>query len=475
MKIYIYAICVLLLSSCEDFLGLSPQSTRNINDYYKNSSDFNAALIGCYQGLRDLNKDNMAFMCEISTDNTTYTKPRTAGSVYHFEFIDFTYTTLNTLIYDQWRKHYQVIARANAVISRIGNVSMQEGEKKQYLGEAHFLRSMLYFNLVRWFGKVPLMTEEILKPDDANTLHRDDVEKVYQRIIDDLIIAESNLPVKLPSADLGRATKGAAKTLLAKVYLTRKEYQLCVDKLAEVMDKSTFPNYKLLPEYANVFGWSEPVNDEIIFNIQYQSGNTGQGSNYGRMMVPDNATTTVLGPQGGQGSGTNLPEQDLIDSYEKGDKRKDFTIREYFLDEKGKKIVEPYCNKYIQFGCLAGDSDIDFPILRYADVILMYAEALNELGKTSEAVMYLNQIRERAGLSKKEIQSQSDFRMAVEHERRVEFAFEFQRWFDLIRTGRYLEVMRSKGYNPLDHYILYLIPQRELDINPNLGQNAGYF
>lgn len=473
-NIYLFLFSIILFSGCEGFLDLSPQTTRNANDFYKNPDDFNTALIGSYQALRGIYAENMAYMGEISTDNTTRTTPRNAGNVDHYQFVDLAYASLNSVIYAQWRDHYKTIGRVNAIIGRIGAIEMSADRKSQYLGEAQFLRALLHFNLVRWFGKVPLVTKEMTNPDEANNLSRDEVDIVYQQIIDDLKEAENNLPVTLPSSDLGRATKGAAKTLLGKVYLTRKEYQLAVNKLAEVMDKNVFPNYRILSEYKDVFSWNTPVNNEIIFNIQYQSGNTGQGSNYGRMMVPGNAAATVLGPQGGQGAAVNLPEQDLIDAYEDGDKRKEFCIREYYLDASGEKVFEAYSNKYIQFNCLAGDSDVDFPVLRYADVILMYAEALNELGRTSDALPYLNEVRTRSGLEEKENLNQGDFRLVIEQERRVEFAFEFQRWFDLARTGRYLEVMRSKGYKPQDHYILYLIPQRELDINPNLGQNPGY-
>jgi hypothetical protein len=161
-------------------------------------------------------------------------------------------------------------------------------------------------------------------------------------------------------------------------------------------------------------------------------------------------------------------------AYESGDVRKDASMLSSYKAANGTTVNERYVVKYRQQGALNADSDEDFPLLRYADVLLMYGEALNELGRTSEGLTYLNQIRKRAGLTDKTALSQADFRLAMEQERRVELAFEGQRWFDLIRTGRFVTVMKAKGYKVNDFNTLYLIPQREIDLNKSITQNVGY-
>ena len=149
-------------------------------------------------------------------------------------------------------------------------------------------------------------------------------------------------------------------------------------------------------------------------------------------------------------------------------------MKSTFVDASGVLNNQRWVSKYVQYGSLASDSDIDFPVLRYADVLLMHAEALNEIGFNPQAVAELNRVRTRAGLAATTAADQNSFRLAIERERRVELAFENHRWFDLVRTGRYLEVMRAKGYTLQDYHTLYLIPQREIDLNKSLKQNAGY-
>ncbi|RRA98080.1 RagB/SusD family nutrient uptake outer membrane protein [Larkinella rosea] len=456
-----------ILTSCNDnFLALTPQTDRNTVNFYQTAADFNNAVVGSYAALKlsGVYGTSLYWMGEVSTDNADYgVTTRQAVNVDNFQFVDRTYTSLNDIIYAAWRDHYIGISRTNAILTRIEGANIAANLKTQYKGEAQFIRALLYFDLVRLFGDVPLVTTEITSPDGASSLNRMSAEDIYKLIISDLQSAEQALPVSYGTADVGRVPQGAAKALLGKVYLTRKDWAAAAGKLKEVISSA---KYQLLPKYADVFSFATPTNAEILFNVQYKSGNTGQGSNFGPVQASEGSRIT--------GGSMRYPTADMDAAYETGDLRKSFSMRSSYIDATGQTINQRYVSKYVQFGSLAGDSDIDFPVLRYADVLLMYAEALNEVGFNPEAVMYLNQVRKRAGLADTKATDQASFRLAIEQERRVEFAFENQRWFDLVRTGRYVAVMAAKKLPVKDFNMLYLIPQREIDLNKNLKQNPGY-
>ncbi|GAB3704860.1 RagB/SusD family nutrient uptake outer membrane protein [Spirosoma flavus] len=456
-----------LLTSCNDnFLALTPQTDRNTVNFYQTAADFNNAVVGAYASLKlsGVYGTSLYWMGEVSTDNADYgVTTRQAVNVDNFQFVDRTYTSLNDIIYTAWRDHYVGISRTNAILTRIEGASIADNVKKQYRGEAQFIRALLYFDLVRLFGDVPLVTSEITSPDGASSLTRMPAEDIYKLIISDLQSAEQALPVSYGTADVGRVPQGAAKALLGKVYLTRKDWTNAASKLKEVI---TSAKYQLLPKYSDVFSFATPTNAEILFNVQYKSGNTGQGSNFGPVQASEGARIT--------GGSMRYPTADMDAAYEPGDLRKSFSMKSSYIDANGQTINQRYVSKYVQFGSLNNDSDIDFPVLRYADVLLMYAEALNEVSFNPEAVTYLNQVRKRAGLADTKATDQTSFRLAIEQERRVEFAFENQRWFDLVRTGRYVAVMTAKKLPVKDFNTFYLIPQREIDLNKNLKQNPGY-
>ncbi|QDK81925.1 RagB/SusD family nutrient uptake outer membrane protein [Spirosoma sp. KCTC 42546] len=465
--LFIPLLSLLSLASCnDDFLSLTPETDRNTTNFYQTAADFNNAVVGTYNALKlsGVYGTSLYWMGEVSTDNTDFgVNTRQAVNVDNFQFVDHTYTSLNDIIFSAWRDHYRGISRANAILTRIESAKIADNLKMQYKGEAQFLRALFYFDLVRLFGDIPLITTEITTPDGASSLTRTPAEDVYKLIISDLQSAEQALPISYGTADIGRVPQGTAKALLGKVYLTRKDWATAAAKLKEVI---TSGKYQLLPKYADVFSYATPTNAEILFNVQYKSGNTGQGSGFGPVQASEGARIT--------GGSMRYPTADMETAYEAGDQRKSFSMKSSYLDATGQLVNQRYVSKYVQFGALASDSDIDFPVLRYADVLLMYAEALNEVDFNPEAVTYLNQVRKRAGLADTKAADQASFRLAIEQERRVEFAFENQRWFDLVRTGRYVTVMNAKGLKVQDFNTLFLIPQREIDLNKSLKQNPGY-
>lgn len=481
MKPILFALILttFLLGSCQDVsLDQVPQTERSEANFYKTNADFYNAIVGVYGALKlpgiiEKGSGSYLYMTEMVTDNTDTGQARggTATELYYFE--DFNFALSSTTISNAWIGHYAGIARTNSILDRLSAANIPQASKDRFEGEAKFMRALFYFNLVRFFGDVQLVTQEITSPYGANSLPRSPATEVYALIISDLKTAETKLPATIPTAEAGRASSWAAKTLLGKVYLTQKQYDNAAAKLKEVIDGNT---YSLMPKYADIFpaATSYAANKEYIFAVQYKSGQVGQGSDLWSNWGAVNASTALFGTGGGTGGGFNRPTADMEAAYEAGDLRKDASMLSSYKAANGTTVNERYVVKFRQQGALNADSDVDFPLLRYADVLLMYGEALNESGQTTQALAYLNQIRKRAGLADKVGLSQADFRLAIEQERRVELAFEGHRWFDLVRTGRFVPVMQSKGYKVKDFHTLYLIPQREMDLNKTLTQNTGY-
>lgn len=469
----------LLASACNDtFLEQIPATERSEANFYRTTADFNNAVVGTYAtlkhpGLYGSGSGALFAMSEISTDNTDLGVTRQPVNQALFEIDDYLITIANASVQSAWIGHYQGIARANAILDRLPNAPVPQASKDRFEGEARFLRALFYFNLVRFFGDVQLVTSEITSPYGANGLGRSPAAEVYKVIVEDLTIAGEKLPATIPAAEAGRASRWAAKTLLGKVYLTQKQYDNAAARLKEVVDGRA---HDLMPQYAGIFAptTSFTANREVIFSVQYLSGQIGQGADMWSNWAPFNAGSALLGTGGGNGGGFNRPTADLIRAYETGDLRRDASLLTSYRNAQGRDVNDAYVVKFRQQGALNGDSDVDFPVLRYADVLLMYAEALNEGGKVAEALPFLNQIRRRAGLTDRTGLSQNELRLALEQERRVELAFENHRWFDLVRTDRFLPVLTGKGLKPQPFHRFYPIPQRELDLNRGLTQNTGY-
>ena len=472
------ALLTLGLSSCKDFLTVVPQTERTTANFYATAADFNTALVGTYgtfkhAGLYGNGAGSLIWLGEVSTDNTDYGTPRTVTSVGAYEIDDLNYSLANTYFRDAWLGHYQGISRANAILDHLPAVSFDATLKGQYEGEARFLRAMFYFNLVRLFGPVQLSITEISDPFGGNTLLRSPVSDVYALIESDLQMAENSLPATITAANQGRASKWAAKALLGKVYLTEQKYAQAGTKLKEIIDANV---NSLMPNYADAFSLATSFanNREVMLAVQYKGGQISQGGNFYTQWTPFAANSPDFGFTNGPGDGVNRPTPNLIAAYAAGDARKAASIALSYTNTSGAVVNEPYPIKFRQTGIIKGESDVDYPILRYADVLLMYAEALNEQGQTAAAAAPLNLVRTRARLANTTAATQADMRLALEQERQVELAFESQRWFDLVRTSRFLPVMTAAGKAAKAFQVLYPIPQRETDLNKNLAQNPGY-
>ena len=479
MKLKYNLIAIALLgfsfSSCSDFLEQNPQTDLSENDFYKTADDIHSSLQeGDIYG-------NWYVFGEIPSDNT---RNQLSGSVTtQNEFDQFYIDTQNSMIANFWKAAYKVINRTNTILGRIDGIEINTELANRYKLECKFIRALMYFNLVRVYGDVPLVLKEISISESYDIL-REPKENVYNQIIADLKEAQ-DLPVSYSTAEDGRATQGAAKALLANVYMTLHKYAEAETILAEIINSGRYSLLENTPGSLNIDGYKNvfsPVNHnskEGIFEIQFLKGGYGEGSNYANNFAPENSGTNVVAV-GGTG-GNNIPEMDIYNAYEEGDLRRDFSMSlGYYDNRKNNEWVESrYVCKFMDVPYQNNDASNNYPVIRYADVILMYAEALNQNGKTAEACKYLNMTRRRGfgyqttETSPVDLQTtdKAQFALMVEQERRVELAFENHRWFDLIRTGRAVEVMRSKGFSLNETNLICPIPQKQIDVNPKLTQN----
>lgn len=485
MKIikYIPIICLIALTGCD--LNLQPISEIGEGTFYKNTSEINSAVIACYNGLQD----PMEFewmLTELRSDNSRLYNTATTSSdnTLLFDFDQAKVSATSTRVYDYWQTVYHNIARCNSVLmpEHLAVVSA-DSLRNQYEGEARFIRAYHYFNLVRLFGPVFIVTERI-SAEEARKYDRSSVEDVYSTILNDLNIAIEKLPKSYTAAEKGRVTSWAAKGLLAKVYMTRgKIDEDTRSLLKDIYEKS---GYRLMTTYESVFNITNEVNDEILFTIRYKSGGIGLGSIFGNRFAPQQSGSSVIN---GDGSGFNYPSSDLVQAYSSTDVRKDVTIALTYVNDKNQIIDRRYVKKFLSPVTIKDDGDKDWPVIRFADIVLLYAEVVNELDGVDGALPLINETRLRAGLTELKtisIPNKHAMRMAIEKERRLEFAYENQRWFDLVRTGRVIDVMNSHyavedyyqtltGVGPLKgNTILLPIPQKEIDINQNISQNVGY-
>jgi len=480
---------IVLFSGCSDFLDKSPledPSTSNVST----AADAVAIVNGAYQPLQWPKLYNMRiWTLDIVAGNSIVGAGGGTDGVETVDLSNFVTATDNAAALDIWRGPAPGILRCNLAIKTIPEMDIDQDIKDRSLGEAKFLRAHYYFLLVQFFGDVPLITEPQNPSDDLRPL-RTPKAQVYELIVQDLKDAIELLPTRESYAgnDQGRASKGSASGLLAKVYLTMGN-----NAQAEYWCKQvTTLGYTLNPDYSDNFSATNKNTQESLFEVQYLGltdasfwDNDNQASWVSAFMGPRNSSF-VAGSYG-----WNQPTKEFVQSYEAGDLRKDKTVLyEGCPTFDGKDYKASYSNtgynvrKFLVPISVSGDyntSKANFPVLRYADVLLMEAEALNEQGKTTEAETPLYEVRKRAGLTNRsavEGLSQDQMRAKIIHERRIELAFEGHRWFDMIRinNGQYaLDFLHSIGkVNATKKHLLFPIPQKEIDANPNLVQNTGY-
>lgn len=489
----IYQLIIVVIgmtfASCQDFLTIEPKSNfGTTSSFYKNEKDIEYLLNATYANLQVTGyyRENMVLLTDVRSDDlgTFGNTGGNAGREYSIK--NFTAQSDNQVFRDTWSEIYQMIFNANKVIANI-DVVKDEKLKKQYEAEARFLRALCYFNIVRLWGGAPVLLEP-LTPSEAATSKRNSAEEVYSAIENDLLFASdsNNLPKSFSGDDLGRATSLAAKALLGKVYVQEQKWTNAVQTLQELINTDNSGTHSLLPDIANVFstapaikssnavfksytGWKPQVmNKEILFEVLFNKDIVNEGRN----------ALTYYANQADLNEDFKISSSTCI--YAKTDRRADL-----MRNIKGTNTDNNLLVKYADIQSSLGQYGYPTPIIRWADVLLLYAEALNEVNyvnsANSEALKLLNQVRTRSypegAYTINDLPTQDAFRKAIWNERRLEFPMEMQRWFDLVRTGQAIEKIGKIGYTIKQTDLLYPIPNSEIQLRNDpeaFPQNPGY-
>jgi len=515
MKLSSVVLVALLgtFASCKKTIDQYPLSNLSTTNYYSNLDEFRSGMTGAYNSMqRPLYYEWQ--LTELRSDNSKQGAPgSTSSNNRDLSDLDmFMPSSSHSGIFQYWQTTYYSIRNANIMLQNLGVIydpstgknslgdftkPVSETDRKQLAGEALFIRAYHYFNLVRLFGGVFLIHQPVT-PAEAKLINRSSVADIYKLIEADLTTAIASLKTtkySSSSADNGKASIWAAKALLAKVYLTLNRKAEAITLLQDVKDNSGHALLTGANAYANVFSTTNEMNSEIIFAVRFKSGGLGIGSQISNLFAPIGSGANVIA---GDGDGLNYPTNDL-DTVATGDARKPVLIGLY------SQTQALYVKKYIPpQPSINDDTENDWPVLRYTDVLLMLAEAQ---GFTQSGVDLINSVRTRAGVAAYpagSITTVAQFEQALSNERRIELAFENQRWFDLVRFNTTLTTITAeqtmKNHFTREyarHYALYTaptptlaslhqnvtpehlllpIPQREIDTNTQLviQQNPGY-
>jgi starch-binding outer membrane protein, SusD/RagB family len=507
-----YVLSIILgFTSCKKIVDIYPESNLTTDNYYKTAEEVNTGLVGCYS-TQQRPKNIEWQLTELRSDNTKMGVPASSNTVNRdLSDLDvFIPSPSHPAVYEYWISTYNVIRNANIILQNLGvkyqpasntitlepiNIVISDSVRKQYAGEALFIRANAYFNLVRLYGGVFLVHEPITG-DQAKTINRSSSDDIYNFIKTDFTTAVSYLSnikfAQISAANTGRANHWAAKGMLAKVYLTLNDKAAAIPLLQDVITNSGFG---LQGSYTNVFSITNEMNNEILYTIRYKAGNLGLGSKFGNDFAPLGSGTAVIA---GSGLGFNYPtnELDTLMGIVTSDPRKGTAFGIY----TAARVL--YVKKFLNPVVTANDGESDWPVLRYADIVLMLAEAQ---GFTAASITLINSIRTRAGLGilPATVNTVALFEQALSIERRFEFAFENQRFFDMVRFNNTMTTIRAVQtisdhiakeftkhyalYNPVvplnilqanvtANKLLLPIPQKEIDTNQQLviAQNPGY-
>ena len=490
----IFVLLVLIIGACTD-LEEQPIGIMVSEGFYESKSDVEAAIFGAYGRMATSaswgGEINQALM--LSSDMVDRGQSGCPPQIY--EINNFTGTPESWFPTIFWRVGYNVIGCANEALLGNSLIDADESVKLPLEAEARVIRAFHYYLLVRIFGDLPYLDKAITDPGAVSTLHKTPEAEIYQHIIDDLEFGKDHLPMQYSNNVRTRATAGTAATILASVYLTLENWQDAYDNAKWVIDRAGELDYSLVDDYQDLFDATKHDGiSEHIFAVDF----LGQE----RYSENDDYLTCLTGTNYTGGWSIDIPSMAVYDNWDPRDYRKKVSFADTIINNgdtipyTGFFVPRPLIAKYWRYpGNAYGGgrrSDYNYVLFRYAEVLLIAAEALNEtMGPNAEVLGYVNQIRERArqwpdkvavfppdvssGLSKEEL------RDVILEERRIELAFEYKRWFDIKRRELGDEVFI--GANSLEphpdfdknkHYLLP-IPQKEIDMNPNLKpQNPGY-
>jgi starch-binding outer membrane protein, SusD/RagB family len=466
MKTFKYIIGLFLVTfiSCNDTIDLNPESFVNTATYYSNAAELRTGLNGIYNGLQKPVASEWQFT-ELRSDNTIMSSPGSSSTVnYDLDYLErFFPSTSHQAVYSYWLNTYNNIRGVNYILNSLGanynstkgaieyetnKLPISELDRKKFAAEACFIRAYQYYNLVRLYGGVFLVDEPI-SPDQAKQTNRSSVADIYKLIVADLVNASANGSnakfAAIPTTEYGLANSWSAKALLAKVYLNLNRKADAIVLLNDIIINS---GYGLQTTYANIFSITNEMNNEILFAVRFKSGGTGLGNTLPNQFAPQNSGSAVII---GAGKSYNSPSKEFVDSYALNDTRKAVNIGVYGLGNPD----QIYVKKYMSSPTIVNDSENDWPVIRYADVLLMLAEAQ---GNTPSSWTQINLIHKRATtvLLTPNLTDVAVFEKALADERRWEFAFEDQRWFDLLRFDTTLTTIKSEA--TIDNHFAIMYP-----------------
>lgn len=483
-RLYIYAFVFSFFSlsmiSCNDQIDLAPPSNYNTRDFYRTQNDFALAIGGTYGGLRGIHSMQYPLLLESISDNVSSS---TNNAYARYSLADTDPYVLNL-----WSAYWTIIMRANNILDQIDQGEFSdESLRDQIKGEALFIRGFCFFQLSWLFGGVPVV-DRVMDEHELLQLTRPDVSVTFAFAEQNFVEAAQLLPPENTGANTGRATRYAAYGLLGRLYLFTKQYEKAKEALEQVINSD---RYRMYDNFADCFLNTMDNGTEHVFQIQYTAGIVDQGNQLVYTLVPENIRSDKF-PNGGR-SLWLAASNDLYESYGENDIRRDVTIQKGYTTSSN--VMDEVTLLFVKYAHgtvpnIAADNDVNLSVIRYTDVLLMYAEVLNELQYEADgqALEIMNSVRQRANTELYEagnLSSQADFRTAIFHERRLEFACEFLRWFDLVRMDRDLatDIMEnfldlpeegSSMYTFDQRFFLLPIPAAERQVNPDLGQNDGY-
>tara|TARA_B100000768_G_C11274633_1_gene375266 strand:- start:1353 stop:2885 length:1533 start_codon:yes stop_codon:yes gene_type:complete len=505
----LFSACIVAISlmACkQDFLEIKPLVGASEANFFLNAADAEASIIACYnplqqevtnlQGFGQLAPHFRWYFGDIASDDSFKGGSGDGDEPELLLFENFQGNSTSKLILAEWQAAYRGIAYCNLSTNRIPEIDMDPTDKARFLGEAAFIRALWYFNLVTMFGDVPLVLDN-LAPSEYQQ-ERSPAAAIWAQIELDLNVARQGLPNRsgMSVSQIGRVTRGAATSLLAKAHAYQGEWQLCYDMASEVM---TSGEYFLDPNYSNIFTESGENGPGSIWEIQYMNAS---GGNWGNQL--EGTFTNVFTRARGQfgGYGFNIPEQNFVDEFEANDPRLVATVFQegdamgdrgvFSLDATGMPHLY-YTKKYFinagdeaPFGDPNPNGYSNDRMIRYADIILFKAEAAYHLGNEVEAKAAVRMVRDRArggaeqqfpGILPNTVVNNAtgeDLLDAIYHERRVELGLEGHRFFDIVRQGRAATLLSEDGFTSGTHEV-FPIPEAEITLSGGLiTQNNGY-
>lgn len=476
----LYILVFLSLISCNaSELDLYPETRLTQGNFYKSESQLVQAVDDVYRQLNRVYdaRGIVDLYGELYSDNT-YIEFTGGATTFEEDIIGYGIQTNNGRIQTAWETCYNALFICNNIIEQLQKTEVvfsKPDMKNRLIAEATFVRSLIFFNMVRVWGDIPMPLKVVTAVESYDYI-RESEAKIYQQIIKDLSESKNNLPATYTGSDIGRATKYAAAAVLSKVYLTQGDKVNAGKELKEIIDSNVYSldanrDGKVnKDDYVFLFQPATKNSKSSILGLQFLAGQNAVNSTYQQIYTPYHWAFHLPGiNETFRGEGMNTPTTDLINEFESADStRKNITVYPGYVNlETNQFITYPFTMKFFDPNWRYAGQNVE--IIRYADILLMYSEVTGD-------PTYLNQVRARVGLpgygTSGYPTKYNTLALAIEHERRMELSFEFHRFFDLVRTGRAVEVLKGKGFAITEKKLRFPIPQNAIDVNPKLTQNA---